>query len=1515
MATIYTGIYQKLKSSQTPWADKLKLARFALVSRQCLLPNKEQVLLDWTTNALSAYYNKKAEVPFKEVEGLWSYLDEFLHSQRIKHVLSKGKTITVNPAVCQIIIERIQEASSGTLSVSLSTVLSCCQGIVSSPVLSVSYTARCDVLVQLLVKVCGLACYQLSQQEECSEPLSLNVFEVLFLVLNSYLTVQKQQGNSNRVFTQVTEHLLQPLCLLRHLLSSRTWTERDDPRIRQNLNKEIRSKVDMILQSALFFDDRLPCYKKEVLPPERESSSKKGSTGNILLCPVATILSKLVHGHGVEKEALLYAVRCNSLPLLFKFALDSFGKDDDNKLVCFHIMTKFILALEFTDDLQIKETFNPEHWNIVLLSLENMLNSCLAGDIYNVAADRIHHGEVQLTFYRKVAQLLFSNAQTDKPSWYRCLKTLLALNHLILEPDLDELVSSAWVDAENTELRVKKARETLVSEVIRTYAKLRQLPRLTEEVLIVITRPAADELRPELLTEAVQKTLSQCLLDSPASQNLEICRRILEKIQSELTYVKEMRKESALKLLSLSVLLHTVVFSLKTVDDSTPVPLVRQTQSMMEQMFRLVGSLLECLEGLVSTDTLWIDKIQEVSLLLTYIWHEADSLFQNHCSKYTSPAGTSTVRPVSDTVEKVLALKVSSSPLSRLLQKLLAVHRIKKHLLVSPLPVLNTDNKRHTILCESAQFVVNRQDSLINLSTDQTWDLQLCNVNNDTYSVACWFLVTTNLPLIAPYLSKEDACHIADAMLNSLLHSDLGSNSENDDMSVFLISKQLLESAVLCELPGLYSALVKSVTSRFFSHVQSQCPSFSKSVQTDLSVESLAKGEHIPEVSLSMKRLKTIAEEIIKSIQSGVSVPVSPTQVESLLQLIKIASVLDPHAMSPEDYSELFLSALVLNLCAQSDENGVQSAPLNLLNELFRFMTGLLMGQNSHVFLKIVHGSALLEATMSSIFCCFSKGLFHTVDSTAWFPFLQSAQGFIQSLIQLVLSRKSSVRVTLEKFTNFLIERVAAGETMSKDLGEYEQALYVQLHLATLSTLCKEMIVVLGKNKQLDGTLLQLLEKIFFKMGPAIQDVLTGKATSVLRQSFCVDVVTVMIKSELAMASHQTLSEDISEGDGSARMSHMALYKSFGQQILKELCPAPRPFDFIFSSIHYLSAFYVAAETTKELDVKDLHFTILQCVHKLLSGILLSVSEVKELEEPIKDLLAQLMARCSQEQFHLVFLLLRDGLVASKIESGSHKETLATLTLIKLLACCPLPHTFSRKFWLTVPQILSSLVHVIRESSALPSLTSVLTVPAVETVTTLLRQGESQLSNPHHIILGLGGLHFVPLDSRSIDDYYSAFQSIHEVLYTLYLCYPLVMLKAAPTFLNCFYRLVTSIIHEGGQRTEKEKEKDSETLLKCAMLVERMYSHIGSTTEGFTDLASFIVAQYVGELQKVTLKPEIKAHLTEGIYRVLDLCSEKAIKFLNVTLHAGVKEVFNELYKNYTHYHKSKMHGEKRYAA
>lgn len=67
------------------------------------------------------------------------------------------------------------------------------------------------------------------------------------------------------------------------------------------------------------------------------------------------------------------------------------------------------------------------------------------------------------------------------------------------------------------------------------------------------------------------------------------------------------------------------------------------------------------------------------------------------------------------------------------------------------------------------------------------------------------------------------------------------------------------------------------------------------------------------------------------------------------------------------------------------------------------------------------------------------------------------------------------------------------------------------------------------------------------------------------------------------------------------------------------------------------------------------------------------------------------------------------------------------------------------------------------------------------------------------------------------------------------------------------------------------------------------------------------------EVQKVTLYPAVKGLLQEGIYLILDLCSEHDILFLRASLQPGVRDVFKELHNDYIKYHKTKLKGEKRY--
>jgi nucleolar pre-ribosomal-associated protein 2 len=59
----------------------------------------------------------------------------------------------------------------------------------------------------------------------------------------------------------------------------------------------------------------------------------------------------------------------------------------------------------------------------------------------------------------------------------------------------------------------------------------------------------------------------------------------------------------------------------------------------------------------------------------------------------------------------------------------------------------------------------------------------------------------------------------------------------------------------------------------------------------------------------------------------------------------------------------------------------------------------------------------------------------------------------------------------------------------------------------------------------------------------------------------------------------------------------------------------------------------------------------------------------------------------------------------------------------------------------------------------------------------------------------------------------------------------------------------------------------------------------------------------------------VKTLLQEGIYLILDLCTEPNVQFLRVSLQPGARDIFKELYSDYLKYHKAKQEGEKRYTA
>ncbi|XP_074436239.1 unhealthy ribosome biogenesis protein 2 homolog isoform X1 [Larus michahellis] len=1537
MAAIYSGIYLKLKSAKTPWEDKIKLARFAWVSHQCVLPNKEQVLLDWVSHALVSYYNKKFELEEEVVEKLWAYLDNVIHSRRLQNLLKSGKTIGLSFSIAQVINERLSEACSQKTQQNIGTVLSCSSGILSTPSLSIIYTAKCELLVDLLSKLSKLACQQLASDDTVGS----QVFSVLQLTFAQYLLIQRQQTNPNRVFGQVTSHLLQPCLLLRHLLTVRSWTQADDNHVRQHLSREIRNQVETLLQAGLFQPELLSSYKEELLPEQELQVKKKGALKSLLL-PVNTVQTKL--SSGFCEPALHGAVVAGSVSLLYKLFLDSYCKAE-NHLACFHMLSRLFSCLRFPALQQ--GILSPADWSTELLALEQVLNLVLSSDIYNVASDRIRHKEIQFGFYRKLAQMLVSHSQASIPAWFRCLKLLMSLNHLIIEPDLDALVASAWIDAEVSEPRTKKPQEALISTMFQTYSKLRQFPRLFEEVLTVICRPAADELRLPVFSAGLTGKLRECLLELPPNQILDILCLCVEKCQTLIIPAVERSADMALKLLSLSSVLHAFLFNMRSLDDITPSPVVLRTQSLLSKMQKgIIQPLMELLQAPRREEEksdLWLRKASDSALLLVYTWVEVDTLFRVSCSKYVSPAAEIAGAVTASAArrwgipaflsgveeqcwERVVELANSFASTSKYCLELLTLQKIKMILMQTEADLQALQHAAALIL-ESGRSSMSRGES-------EPWDGDISAISDLTYPTAHWHLVISNLTILLPYLSLKDVEYIANVLLETLVLAKAQEAAADQEPSISIgkISLGLMHSSFLPEMMVLHCTFLTSLIHQFTKVL----PSAARD-SVDLPLQQLSAG-NIPwheeilascrpvdlleapsenkllkdELSLSRKTLEKVAQCIILLAKNGRPLILKESQLESCLGLLEIASLLKLDSLLPSDCTRCFL--VLLSLLANTRASASCSKPLLLkfLSTCFHLLRCLHAGRNANSVFKVFHASDVLETVMTSQLTA-SKFFTDVLTVPDWAQYLQEVQAFLEDFLRMIVERRQSVKLNLEKFMSFLVScEPDIGAAKSKGWKNWNPAAG-QLLLMAFTTLCQVITLYLEQlpQKKLQSTdvLSALLEPVVLQMVRTVEQGLQSNTQNQPLPVTFIPSVTTLLKADLSHAVKRGWQK---EPSGFLEQPRIKLYQKFYSQILRELPCAGDNLQFLQSALQFLTVFCSVPELYPG---EETAVTVVFAIKKLLAGAAVTTQVIQSVETELTEVLVQLLGSCSAEEFYTIMRLVLQGLEMKNIWQQKAKEVLSAVTLMKLLLSCPLRGDKEKAFWFASPQIITALAMQTKEACQDQSLIPTIVVPILETVAALLRQGEGVILNPHHVALAFSILLTVPLDHLKTEDYRSIFLGVHEVLFSIVQCHPKVLLKAAPSFLNSFHRLVVSVMHEGRQKGDKGNTDEFEVILKCARLVERMYTHITAEMEDFTVFSAFIVAQYVTELQKVTLHPAVKKHLTEGIYRILDLCIERDIKFLNTSLPAGVREVFKDLYNDYNHYHKAKKQGEEKYTA
>lgn len=921
-----------------------------------------------------------------------------------------------------------------------------------------------------------------------------------------------------------------------------------------------------------------------------------------------------------------------SVSLLYKLFLDSYCKTESH-LVCFHMFGRLFGCLRLSGLQQGlgENTLSPADWSTELLALEQLLNLVFSSDIYNIASDRIRHKEVQFTFYRRLAQLLTRHSQASIPAWFRCLKLLISLNHAIVEPDLDDLVASAWIDAQVSDQRTKKPQEALISTVFQTYSKLRQFPRLFEKVLTVICRPAADELRVPVFSAGLKVKLHECLLEQPPNQILDILCLFVEKCQTFIIPAVEGSADMALKLLSVSSVLYVFLFSMRSLDDITPSPVIIRAQNLLAKMQTgIIQPLMELLQAPRREEEksdLWLRKASDSVLLLVYTWVEVDTLFGFSCSKYVSPiadiAGAVT-RPAArhqgisaflpgvkeQYWNRVMELGNSFDSTSKYCLELLTLQKMKVILMQT-----KTDLQA---LQHAAAFILESGRSSMKRGESEPWDGDITVISDLTYPTAHWHLVISNLTILLPYISLQDVEYIANMLVETLVSakSQEAATDQESFISTEKISLGLVRSSFLPELKVLHCAFLTTLIHQFATLL----PTAAKN-SVDLPLQQLSAGD-IPwheeilapckptdsleapsenkllkyELSLSWKTLEKAAQCVLLLAKSGYRVILKENQLESCLGLLEIASLLNLDSLLPLDCTRVFLVLLSVIVNARASVSYSKPLFLKFLSTCFHLLRCLQAGRNVNSVFKVFHASDILEVVMTSQLTA-SKFSTDVLGTPVWAQYLHEVQAFLENFLQMVIERRQSVRLNLEKFLSFLVSckpDVAASKSRGwKNWNPVAE----QLLLMAFTTLCHVVTLYLQqlpeKRMQSADTLSALLESVVLHMVRVVEHGLQNYTQNQPLPVTFIPSITTLLKADLQKSWQK-------EPSGFLEQPRIKLYQKFYSQILKELHCAGGNLQFLQSALQFLTVFCSVPELYPG---KETAITVVFAIKRLLTGM------------------------------------------------------------------------------------------------------------------------------------------------------------------------------------------------------------------------------------------------------------------------------------------------------------------------
>ncbi|XP_068694742.1 unhealthy ribosome biogenesis protein 2 homolog [Montipora foliosa] len=863
------GVYSKLQNASVPWKVKLSLARSAWDSIDCMIPNKQRVLLDWIIQELiNASKKDHQNLQVSECCGLWELL---LHVLQSKDQISQERiSVTLKPLFLQVFTDAFLCKDAASHESTINTVIRCCNSIMSNSQLASSLLAKFESYVTFLSSLLSLF-----------EPIHLDQSEDLCVLvkvcLHRYLLVQRQQANQRKVFSAMCQQLLGPLTRLLFCLSEvQNQKQLNRCELWTKMAQDISQLAELALTRSLFHKDHMPEYQQalKVAREEKETNSdepakKKPRISNYTkilfdkLWELSSDSSQFRNTSGTKafatKEAALAI-----LPFLLNEFVVSVRKatPSASKVVEFDFFVEVSEMMGFC-----KETC--QDVSFVSGLLHQVLECIHLHDIYQVADDS-SNGSLQFNWFKELTNDLIGKGETSE-AVFRCLDVLLKLNHSLLEPHMETIWMMLWKTGNSDGV----AHNCLMLSFISTYMKLRQFEKL---VSVILASLRTLEVSTFSLTALFRQKFTVAIQGLPYGQIESIWNIFCGEIKEhyiQTVKLKKLRKEKSSssslliwrKLEYSMSLFNTFIVNIRfgaIGEQFKRKPFLKSTAPLFQNT---VKDVLKPLVDLASMEVEQKSRERESALfsalLLQHTLAELELLL-NKFQVVGDNEGHETLLPSVFWSEEIGDFVPAKTTMAALISRDHCRHwYIKNALCIQSIrfALLNKKNlDQGNELCIELQKLVTCVCSSINaeIVRSESWDRQELTINENNAVVAHWDLISRNALVLLPLCNADQQFTLAQMLVKTLAQGKEGNNTAVPSfITMYDVSMTSIQDASLHEILSMQTATVCAVLSELKQCIDSTCGG-------DVLVEQISKVLHRIGTPRFLSHVKDNEEEMVK---------------------------------------------------------------------------------------------------------------------------------------------------------------------------------------------------------------------------------------------------------------------------------------------------------------------------------------------------------------------------------------------------------------------------------------------------------------------------------------------------------------------------------------------------------------------------------------------------------------------------------------------------------------------------